>query len=320
MNNNNEKKINWLKTVRPLALILVLVFLLTCATYAWMKRDWSRSVKQDNIKIQAASSLKFIFAGEDYNEVPINELIGQKDFEFRSVSNCTGNKNDFFGLNFGSIGKGDDEFFKLTAPTEDEDTSFAAKNGYLVLNFTVAVDFNEGGTASDVFIDAASYIRATSTDGEGNSYNERAAKAVRISVTVDGEEPKVFANNDQVQESEFTSEEIQEGTIDYSLDAITNVQKDGIYMADGVERYEEFEGTYIEKENIDLTTPLKVESILSVLGGSEIKVCTLDEENPEKNITVCIWLEGEDPRCEDYIAGSALDLLLKFSAKPITKG
>ena len=130
MNNNNEKKINWLKTVRPLALILVLVFLLTCATYAWMKRDWSRSVKQDDIKIQAGSSLKFIFDGVEKNDVSINELLNLKSFEFRSVSNCTGNKNDFFGLNFGSIGKGDDEFFKITTPKEDEDTSFAAKNGY----------------------------------------------------------------------------------------------------------------------------------------------------------------------------------------------
>ncbi len=318
MNNNNEKKINWLKTVRPLALILVLVFLLTCATYAWMKRDWSRSVKQDDIKIQAGSSLKFIFDGEEKNDVSINELLNLKSFEFRSVSNCTGNKNDFFGLNFGSIGKGDDEFFKITAPKEDEDTSFAAKNGYLVLKFTVAVDFNEGGTASDVFIDAASYIRATFKTGEGNSYNERAAKAVRLSVTVDGE-TKVFANNNQVLETDFTSEEIKEG-VDYKLDAITNAQKDGKYLADGVERYDEVGDAYIEKDDIDVTTPLKEEAIPGVLGGSEIKVCTLDEANPEKNITVCIWLEGEDPRCEDYIAGSALDLLLKLSAKPITKG
>lgn len=318
MNNNNEKKINWLKTVRPLALILVLVFLLTCATYAWMKRDWSRSVKQDDIKIQAGSSLKFIFDGVEKNDVSINELLDLKSFEFRSVSNCTGKKNDFFYLNFGSIGKGDDKFLKLTAPTEDENTSFAAKNGYLVLDFTVAVDFKEGGTASDVFIDAASYIRATLKTGEGNSYNERAAKAVRISVTVDGE-TKVFANNNQVLETDFTSEEIKEG-VDYKLDAITNAQKDGKYLADGVERYDEFEGTYIEKDDIDVTTPLKKEAIPGVLGGSEIKVCTLDEANPEKNITVCIWLEGEDPRCEDYIAGSALDLLLKLSAKPITKG
>lgn len=317
MNNNNEKKINWLKTVRPLALILVLVFLLTCATYAWMKRDWSRSVKQDNIKIQAGSSLKFIFDGEEKNDVSINELLDLKSFEFRSVSNCTGKKNDFFYLNFGSIGKGDDKFLKLTAPTEDEDTSFAAKNGYLVLNFTVAVDFNEGGTESDVFIDAASYIRATLTAGEGNSYNERAAKAVRLSVTVDGE-TKVFANNNQVLATDFTSEEIKKG-VDYSLDAITNAQKDGKYLADGVKRYDEVEGTYIEKNYID-TTPLKKDAVPDVLGGSEIKVCTLDEANPEKDITVCIWLEGEDPRCEDYIAGSALDLLLKFSAKPITKG
>lgn len=318
MNNNNEKKINWLKTVRPLALILVLVFLLTCATYAWMKRDWSRSVKQDDIKIQAGSSLKFIFDGEEKNDVSINELLDLKSFEFRSVSNCTGKKNDFFYLNFGSIGKGDDKFLKLTAPTEGEDTSFAAKNGYLVLDFTVAVDFKEGGTASDVFIDAASYIRATLKTGEGNSYNERAAKAVRLSVTVDGE-TKVFANNNQVLENDFTPEEIKEG-VDYKLDAITNAQKDGKYLADGVKRYDEDGDVYIEKDDIDVTTPLKKEAVPDVLGGSEIKVCTLDEANPEKNITVCIWLEGEDPRCEDYIAGSALDLLLKLSAKPITKG
>ena len=91
-------------------------------------------------------------------------------------------------------------------------------------------------------------------------------------------------------------------------------------MADGVKRYDEDGDVYIEKDDIDVTTPLKEEAIPGVLGGSEIKVCTLDEANPEKNITVCIWLEGEDPRCEDYIAGSALDLLLKLSAKPITKG
>ena len=41
------------------------------------------------------------------------------------------------------------------------------------------------------------------------------------------------------------------------------------------------------------------------------------EKNTTRAVTVRIWLEGEDPNCEDDIADSGLDLLLQFSAKDI---
>ena len=41
------------------------------------------------------------------------------------------------------------------------------------------------------------------------------------------------------------------------------------------------------------------------------------KQGTTRAITVRIWLEGEDPNCEDEIAGSALDLLVKFSAQDI---
>ncbi len=67
MNNAENKRINWLRIIRPIALALVLVFLLSYATYSWMRRDWSPTIHQDNVKIQAGSSLTFKFGGEDCN-------------------------------------------------------------------------------------------------------------------------------------------------------------------------------------------------------------------------------------------------------------
>ena len=35
------------------------------------------------------------------------------------------------------------------------------------------------------------------------------------------------------------------------------------------------------------------------------------------NVTVCIWLEGEDPLCNDSITESQINLLLQFSARTV---
>ena len=60
--NNAKQKINWIRVLRPIALALALLFLLSYATYAWLKRDWKPKIHQENIKIVAGSSLTFIFS------------------------------------------------------------------------------------------------------------------------------------------------------------------------------------------------------------------------------------------------------------------
>lgn len=318
MNNNNKKKINWLKTVRPLALILVMVLLLGFSTYSWMKRDWNRSIEGDNIKIAAGSSLTFIVDDEEGQKIDVADVYGIEDFTFKSVSNCTGDKNDFFGLNFGSFGLGDDQFVKFK-PSENE-TAYGKNNGYLVLNFTIALDIetdpDAGVVSKTISIDGSSYIKATETADSGNEYNERASKAVRISVTAN-EKTTIFANNDVIKQDDFTDEE--KGNLtddDYVFYAITNVTDgNGAYLADGVNRYTPNGEIYEETTLIDGGQLLRKECTPTCIGSGDMEICTLDSTNSSVDITVCIWLEGEDPRCEDYIAGSALDLLLKFKAE-----
>ena len=318
MNNNNENKINWLKTVRPLALILVLVLLLSYATYAWMKRDWARSVKQDNIKIQAGSSLQFIFDGGNVDdEISINELVGLDEFVFKSVSNCSGKREDFFGLNFGLVGKKDHTFFKLP----DSDTKAAAENyGYLVVDFTISIA--EGGSPSDIYIAKASQIAASATEGADKLRDARATKAIRISVTVDGK-TVIFANNDTMISDDFPNDtQTWEKWKDNSaaLYAISNEQVGGKYIADGAKRYND-EGEENPTVTVGGHTTKNLKKgieLVKLNGESDVKICELTAAEPSKNVTVCIWLEGEDPRCEDVIAGAAIDLLLKFTATPST--
>lgn len=315
MNNNNENKINWLKTVRPLALILVLVLLLSYATYAWMKRDWARSVKQDNIKIQAGSSLQFIFGEKDVtDEISINELVGLDEFVFKSVSNCSGKREDFFSLNFGFVEKDDDKFFKLP----DSDTKVAAENyGYLVVDFTISIA--EGGSPSDIYIAKASQIAASATGGADKLRDARATKAIRISVTVDGK-TTIFANNIEMIADDFpndtqTWEKWKNNPT--ALFAISNEQVGGKYIADGAERYNKEGGEKTDVMVGNTSKSLKKGvTILPLNGAADTKICELTTDEPSKNVTVCIWLEGEDPRCEDVIAGAAIDLLLKFTATP----
>ena len=76
--NNAQKKINWIRVLRPIALVLALVFLLSCATYAWMKRDWRPKIHQENIKIVAGSSLTFIFDNEKIDDISVNELLKEQ--------------------------------------------------------------------------------------------------------------------------------------------------------------------------------------------------------------------------------------------------
>lgn len=321
MNNNNKKKINWLKTVRPLALILVMVLLLGFSTYSWMKRDWNRSIEGENIKIAAGSSLTFIVDDDEGQDIDVADVYGIENFTFKSVSNCTGNKDHFFGLNFGSFGLGDDQFVKLSPSGTENETAYGKNNGYLVLNFTIALDTETDPDAAvvskTILIDGSSYIRATETVGSGNEYNERAAKAVRISVTANGK-TTVFANNNAIETDDFTDEEQGDLTSDdFEFYAITNVtDSNGAYLANGVNRYTPNGEIYEETTHIGAgnTEPLRKECTPTFI-GSDMEICTLDSTTTAMDITVCIWLEGEDPRCEDYIAGSALDLLLKFKAE-----
>lgn len=319
--NNAKQKIRWIRVLRPVALALALVFLLSCATYAWLKRDWKPKIHQENVKIVAGSSLTFIYGEDEIDDISVNELLGEKNFVFKSISNSTGKSEDFFALDYSSQGPYYDTFKKISLLELDEDlqnsttkyTELGIKYGYVELTFHIA---SAGGDvySKNIYL-ADSFINGVVVDGNEalTNRNAKAAEAVRISITAHKtdtlpESTTIFAKNAT------------------SHTGITNKHVDGYgYVADGAARYDRtknppelaktvvFEvNAAMQEEDLKVTTP-----DINTFADFETTPLFILEKNTTRAVTVRIWLEGEDPNCEDDIADSGLDLLLQFSAKDI---
>ena len=331
MNNAEKKKRNWLKVIRPIALALVLVFLLSCATYAWMKRDWTPSVYQDNVKIVAGSSLTFLYDGTSHEEVKLNELIGRDDFTYKSVSNATGRSEDFFGLEYSTKGYLEDTLKKLRlAPASDSNqslemqyTQLGIENGYIDITFHIqSASPADGGSMFDqkIYLHKDSHIAAATSYYENGikkiytedqiALNEQAAKAIRVSISTykdDGSYDKTLIfTNDTTQHVGITSHfDTQYKLNDYVAHGAKLYGKDG--------KPAETVNHSVDGNNISFS--LKENSPATKLdNASSVELLTI-KPGEMRAITVRIWLEGEDPLCKDEIAGSALDILIKFTAE-----
>ena len=320
--NNAKSRINLMRVLRPIALALALVFLLSCATYAWMKRDWTPKIHQEDVKIVAGSSLTFIYGEDEIDDISVNELLGEKNFVFKSVSNATGESDDFFALDYSTQGQYYDTFKKISlSDLSEEKQSLATKYtelgkmyGYVELTFHIA-----SATAGEVYNKniylADSFINGDVVDGDDalTARNARAAEAVRISITAHAtdslpEETTIFARTAT------------------SHTGITNLYVDGYgYVANGADRYDrttnppKLASTVVfninasaREENLKITKP----GIKTFADFATSPLFVL-EKGTKRAVTVRIWLEGEDANCEDDIADSALDLLLKFSATDV---
>ena len=331
MNNAEKKNKKWLKVIRPIALALVLVFLLSCATYAWMKRDWTPSIYQDNVKIVAGSSLTFLFNDQTQEEIRLNELIGKNDFTYKSVSNATGKSEDFFGLEYSTRGYLEDTLKKLRlGPSSDSNqslemqyTQLGIENGYIDITFHIqSASTEEGGSMFDqtIYLHKDSHIAAATSYYENGikkeypadqvALNEQAAKAIRVSISTykdDGSYDKttIFTNDTEVHTgitSHFDSQ--------YKLND---------YVAHGAKLYDKNgEPATTVNHSVDgsnISFSLKEVSPATKLdNASSVPLLTI-KPGERRAITVRIWLEGEDPLCKDEIAGSALDILIKFTAE-----
>ena len=339
--NSEKKKINWFKTIRPIALVLVLVMLLTYATYSWMKRDWTPTVHEENIQIVAGSSLVFLFNGEQRDKnVSVSELVPELDeFVFKSVSNYSGNSDDFFTLQYSPKGKFFDKFKHVSieeisnssdksdldegsnyqTDTRIEYTLLGKKHGYIELTFAVKAPT---GSSKHVMLDPSSCIKAAmvqseidvNSDGKVDKDDKTlsptgqvAVEAMRISVTV----PETATTTKTIVfvPKAGNSAQVHKGI---------NNEKDsnGKYIADGVARYEDNTNDNIDNPS-ELTTKIGQKDL--ILQNNDVKTLlnpsektgydaniTEDDyylftlENDEpKQVIVRIWLEGEDEKCVD---------------------
>ncbi len=314
--SDGKKRINWLRLLRPLSLILVIILLLTGYTYAWMKREWTPTITQENIKIAAGSSLAFQFAetGETVDEISVNDLfnLGEgKEFEFKSVSNFSGNSDDFFKLDY-SQGAGYERYENIIpyADRNNDSPSYyrtkGIENGYIEMTFNVISPSGEQGKKEIYITEESKIVPSDSSDEDA----QKAVKAIRLSVTVHGDgnvldETKIFASEEMSYHTAVTNEwKDGEGFI-ASGEYINEMDSEGVYKTDG-------NGNPVRDGEL-----LKNATIYTFADFNEQSLFTL-EAGETKTLTVRIWLEGADEEhCYDDVAGSELDLLLQFSAKTI---
>jgi hypothetical protein len=301
MSNTEKKKVNWLRIVRPMAIALVLIILLSYATYAWLKRDWSPEILQSDMRIIAGSGLTFQFEGGDaIDSANINDLLDLETIELKSVSSCSGKSEDFFALEYGlasDVLKKLDPAKHLDAKEiaalkneEGKYTLLGKKYGYVDLTFTVSADVNNMsdqivylGDSSKI---AIKYVPEDSTHDPLN--------AMRVSITVDGVTRVFLPSADGIS------------PVRKDHTGITNERVDGIgYKADGI-RPEDAQTVSIYAEIFNSFFKGK-DSLFTIAPGEQ------------KKVNVCIWLEGVDEDCLDDVAGSALDLLIEFTADPVQK-
>ena len=340
MNNAENKRINWLRIIRPIALALVLVFLLSYATYSWMRRDWTPKVHQENVKIQAGSSLTFRFAGEECDDIAVNTLLDMKQFVFKSVSNATGDSDDFFTLDYSTRGSFYDTFHHINEEDileetlknfDNKYTAYGYQYGYIELQFHIS-SADEGDKFDKNIFLKGSYINGVvdENDSDVTALNNKASRATRISVTVHGtgiegdkeqyDVTHVFAKAQVDENGNILTDENGDPILTRLHSGITDEIVDDKYAAHGVERYSSVnppvKTEYIYPKNGSPIQLLKSQTVQTFEALGEKPIFVL-KQGTTRAITVRIWLEGEDPDCEDEIAGSALDLLVKFSAQDI---
>lgn len=313
-----KKKKAYLKILKHITLLAVTVMLFTYVSYSWIRREWTPSIEQTNIKIVTSGALVFQMGeGSGYSDSEtINEILGIDDFELKPVSNCTGKSDDFFALNFNDE-MGWEKYEHLSLSNYPDYTTMGKSNGYLEFNFVLYAP-GESGIERFVYLDEA-YIR-DSNSGNPSYY----AECVRVSITnKTTNETLIFCIGDTENKT-----------------AITNEQSGGQYIANGALYYEHYDPTseanskpaqeiMYKNGNEREPTGKNLEVFQKCINFSEKNgktdgkydkektLFSLDSGNSAKGVTIVVrvWLEGADPKCQSKdILEPEIDLKLKFSS------
>ncbi len=304
-----------------MSLLLILVFLLAYASFSWIKREWSPKIYQDNISIHTSGALVFKFdhTGENITtSATVNEILGQNNFALKPVSSCSGMVGEFFNIEYGEAA-GNETFYHLNYRTEGygSEMTMGTAKGYVVLNFKLQLlQADENDTAVRyIYINPESYIRS-SDDSMAD-----VASAVRVSIYCPrgGMTTPIIVGTNEADDKHCVG--------------VTNARdesNENIFVADGEKLFDAFDpsnpygDTSIRNPDADTGEELlltqDVHRLSDYNGGDDHsnfdKSKILFEMVPgtDMDVTVCIWLEGEDPLCNDQVTDNKLDLRIQFSA------
>ena len=256
--------------VASLAMLLVAVVALGGATYAWFTSNTVALAKGLSFVSDQPSSLLFAPTGTTLAAEDADDWTGE--YNIPTGQTPTGltpvSSNDVT------------TFYQVTA------VNAAASGGETA---STVKTFSAGGTAySHSFLvkstaeNTALYLTGlTATDTNGNI-----TPAMRVAVQLQGNDPKIFKIGGSVP---------AQGSEVYAVSAYNS----GSFTADGITFAEMYAGT--SKNGITFT-----QQSLNPLGTC-LSSTTAIPANTIRTITITVWLEGNDPACDNSVMGQAIN-------------
>ncbi len=319
-----------LKTVGILLLCTVVIITTAEVTHAWISRKWSTVISEDNIVIEANNALAFKLSDHDLgaqDQLNLALLLGVSSFVLRPVSNASGESEDFFTLY-----REQEPFRFVHVTTQSYWKQAGIDNGYIEGSFFIlSGNLSDSTRSRYLYLNPESILEVFDED-------QKAASAIRISMTVGNpaQNPTTFL---------FTKEGVTRNNPDgFSYTAVNNaktvVGENTTWVMNGCPYYEgatETRTTEFGGANVVVPLIRNPEQFPDRYGY----VMTTDPNDPDNlvyysengvnfidpdtclykfsgdssvQITLRVWLEGEDPYCVEEIAGKRLKLIISFGS------
>lgn len=295
-----------------------LCVMLVAFTYTWVSRNWTPSIKSDDITISSAGALVISILSDTsavHTEVSLNDVVGlevDNAFVFRQVSSHDG--INFFWKDFSPTVSSDEPavFHKI-------DTSDSHKRDYIDTRFCLKLD-DSLTTSKYIFIHpetVINYVKDQIDDPD-------VSKAIRISLTYDKDivtdvgtqtvtETVILANLDDNDDVVNAADDVQ--TNDAYMAVLSNADGKTDAADSGALGHQVVYGLqYFDCGRItfDMDDPFN-EANYSFKRDPSKALFTL-EPGELKWVEMRIWLEGQDGNCVKEIAGEKFDLVLKFDS------
>ena len=295
------------KVRRILSVVLAvwLFVMLIAFTYTWVSRNWTPSIKSDEINIASSGALVISILGDDvYTEVSLNDVVNleaDSSFTFRQVSSQDG--TNFFWKDFSPKLTDENNPALFVRVLKENDTH---RKDYVEGRFCLKLDDSLEETAGKyIFIHPDTEIKY---EGEsGYPLN----KAIRISLTFENEngvEETVIltdlADNSPVGGSMLNEEYKAVANLPYDEFEETETGALGYQTVYDLHYFDCGRVSYVDGDNESNYnfTPNGSRSLFALKPGET------------KWVTVRIWLEGEDENCRKEIAGEKFNFILKFDS------
>jgi hypothetical protein len=305
---------------RALSAVLAvwLCVMLIAFTYTWVSRNWTPSIKSDDINIASSGALVISILSDTsavHTEVSLNDVVGlevDNSFTFKQVSSQDG--VNFFWKDFSPTVTGEDPavFYKITSA----DTH---KKDYIDTRFCLKLD-DSLKTSKYIYIHPETIINYVKDNINDPDLN----KAIRISLTYD-KEIDTGSSIQTVEETVILADlDDNEGVINSGADSTGNdLYKAVLHDADGTTDEADsvalgYQLVYgLQYFNCGRTSFNKDdpfnESNYNFKRDASRALFTLNP-GEQKWVTIRIWLEGQDENCVKEIAGEKFNMVLKFDS------